>query len=153
MTPAKALIEVESRFIVHEEVGLPIVSYGTDDSEHDTGARDWSKAPNGKPYVAVTSGGTKLETEPHAVMFSDEGRAWQWWYYAVLDYAETVAPESEWPTLHLYWRERPTFEVAEYISTSQAATLQLGHPMFNLRLGTVYSRLLISKIAPDGTEA
>lgn len=152
MTPAQVLADLESKFIVHEEVGQPITSYGTDDTAHDTGARDWSKAPSGDAYITVMSDGTKAAGEPTPVLFGDEERAWRWWYYAVLDYAETVAPEADWPKLHLYWRERPEFSFAEYITTDGAQRLQRGEPIFHQRLGTVSSRLVISKRGPDGTE-
>lgn len=152
MGPDEALIEVQNRFIVHEEIGMPITSYGNDDSEHETGARNFSLAPTGERYVIVTSGGVKSESEPITVMFSNADRAWRWWYYAVLDYAETIAPEVDWPNLHLYWRMKPEFEADEYVSVKQAQRLQRGEPLFNVRLGTVYSRLLISKLRPDGTE-
>lgn len=152
MKAADAIASVEGKFIVHEEIGMPVTSYGTDDSEHETGARNWAYAPCGERYVAVCSGGIKKEGEPSAVMFGDEERAWQWWYYAVLDYAETIAPEADWPNLHLYWRNRPEWAADEYVSVNQASQLQRGYPLMNHRLGYVYSRLLISKLRPDGTE-
>jgi hypothetical protein len=152
MKPADAILEVESRFIVHHEIGEEVVSRGDDGSEHPTGARNWSRAPCGEPYVVLTSGGVRKEHEPTGVMFSDEARAWRWWYYAVLDYAETVAPENDWPNLHLYWRQKPECSMEEYVSLQQAQALQRGDPLHNVRMGYVYSRLLISKLRPDGTE-
>lgn len=148
MTPAQALADVESKFIVHDEIGQPIMSYGTDDTAHDTGARDASKAPSGDAYITVMSGGLKAAGQPTPVLFADEDRAWRWWYYAVLDYAETIAPEAEWSSLHLYWRHRPEWSVDEYMSTNQAAVLQRGDPLITYRLGSVYSRLVISKEGP-----
>ena len=152
MKASEAILEVESRFVVHHEVGEAIASYGDDGSEHDTGARNMSRAPCGEPYVTLCSGGVKKQGESNGVMFSDEARAWRWWYYAVLDYAETIAPENDWPNLHLYWRDKPAYETDEYVSLNQAQQLQRGEPLHNVRLGYVYSRLLISKLRPDGTE-
>jgi hypothetical protein len=152
MKPADAIFEIESRFIVHHETGCLIVSMGSDGSEHETGAVDWSKAPCGEPYVTLTSGGVKPPGEPSGVMFSDEDRAWRWWYYAALDYAETVAPEADWPNLHLYWRAKPKYSSDEYINLKQAGTLQRGEILLNLSLGYVYSRLLITRLRVDGSE-
>lgn len=152
MTPAQVLADVEAKFIVHDEIGLPIMSIGDDGAEFDTGARNMGRAPTGESYVTVMSGGIRPEGNPVPVLFGDEDRAWRWWYYAVLDYAETIAPEADWQKLHLYWRDRPEFSFAEYITVDGAQRLQRGEPIFNQRLGTVFSRLLISKLRPDGTE-
>lgn len=152
MTQDEAILEIESKFIVHHEIGEPLISLDTDGKQHETGARNWSRAPCGEPYVSVWSSGVKAQGEPLPMMFGSESRAFRWWYYSVLDYAETIAPEEEFSKLHLYWRDKPQFELNEYVSLNQAQQLQSGLSLLPVKLGSVYSRLLITRLRPDGTE-
>jgi hypothetical protein len=154
MTLAEAIASVEAKFIVHHEVGLAVPFRDSNDKEVGHGARDMSRAPCGEPYVTVVSAGVKKLGNPIPVFFTEKDRAASWWFYAVLDYAETVAPEADWPKLHLYWREEPIYETEDYVAVHQAAMVssQIWGGTMNATLGTVYSRLLISKMAPDGTE-
>jgi hypothetical protein len=149
-----AILDIEDRFIVHLEMGRPVLSYDQNDKAIDTGVTDWTKAPNGERYIMVTSGGWETATM-RSIMFNDQGRAVYWWKWAVLDYAETVAAEDKWPKLHLYWRERPSFVSADYIALEQANLLASGNAAalpITIVLGTVTSRLLISRLAPDGRD-
>jgi hypothetical protein len=154
MTIIEAIRKIESLFIVHDEIGMPVTSYGSDDSEYETGARNWSRAPCGERYIAIVSSGVFTPGEPMTVLFSDAGKAIRWWTYAVMDYAETIAPEAEWSKLHLYWREKPQFETNDYMPINAAEMLQSASPfsVAPVSLGTVYSRLVISKLGPDGSE-
>lgn len=156
MTLADAIADIERRFVVHEEIGMPVMSFGaTDDKEHDTGARDWSRAPTGERYVVIYSNGVRKDGVVGAppVLFRDEAMAIRWWTYAVLDYAEEIAPEAEWAKLHLYWREKPEFELASYILGNAVDAYQSGRAdrvSHTIDMGTVYSRLLISRDGPNG---
>ena len=155
MTLAEAVLDIESRFIVHREVGEPVAHYDQQDKAIDTGARDMSRAPCGEPYITVVSGGLKAQGDRIPIYFGTEVRAVEWWRYGVMDYAETIAPEAQWGGLHLYWREEPRFESAEYVAMSQATMLGKRSALsddLTVTLGTVWSRLLITKLAPDGTE-
>jgi hypothetical protein len=151
MTLGEATLLVDGMFIIHEEVGQEITSYDQNDkSMPPTGARDMTKAPCGGRYITVTSGGTE---DVYGVMFHDEGRAIRWWVYSVEDYAESIAPREKWDKLHLYWREGPKFIREEYIAMDQAGILQRQSRMnLTLSLGTVRSRMLITKLRPNGTE-
>lgn len=150
MTLGEATLVINEMFVVHEEVGQEVISYDGNGKAYNTGARNMSVAPCGVPYVTVTSGGIEGRFD---VMFSDEPRAIRWWIYAVEDYAETIAPRDQWLTLHLYWREGPEFTRHDYIALDQAGVLQAASlAPLTVSLGTVWSRLLITKLRPDGTE-
>lgn len=151
MTLAEAIIAVEDQFIVHHEIGQPVDHYDEQKSKTiPAGARDMSRAPCGEKYIALTSAGID---DVYGIMFHDEARAIRWWVYAVEDYAGSICTESEWPKLHLYWRDLPVFERHVYLATDQPAILQGASTMpLTVSLGTVKSKLLISKLGPDGTE-
>lgn len=147
----EAIAEVEGWFTVHTETGYPTEYTDSNGDFVKDGPRDLSRAPNGESYVTVTSGG--LTSSMASVFFASESRAVTWWLYAMEDYAETIAPREEWKKLHLYWRFRPEHESADYVALDQAALLQRQHGLsLTVTLGTVYSRLVISKLKPDGKE-
>ena len=156
MTLAEAILIIENKFIVHHEVGYPIQSYDQQDKAIDTGAVNASMAPCGEPYVTITSGGLKEHGDQIAMWFASESKAVYEWHLFVLDYAAEVAPGDEWMSLHLYWRQPPEFTMRDYVAVDQAAILQ-AHPERGdeiiLHLGTVWSRLLITKTRPDGSVA
>ena len=156
MTLAEAILIIENKFIVHHEVGYPIQSYDQQDKAIDTGAVNASMAPCGEPYVTITSGGLKEHGDQIAMWFASESKAVYEWHLFVLDYAAEVAPSDEWMSLHLYWRQKPEFTMRDYVAVDQAAILQ-AHPERGdeiiLHLGTVWSRLLITKTRPDGSVA
>lgn len=152
MNMAEAIAHIESRFIVHEEIGYLTDYRDSNDKLVADGPRDWSRAPNGESYDVLTSGGLQVRAgEVSSIMFGDEGRAWQWWVWAVEDYAEEVAPRAEWAKLHLYWRTKPEWASTEYVALHQAELLgSHSEAPLHVDLGLVYSRLLISKKNPDG---
>jgi len=150
-----AIAEVESWFLVHEEMGMPAYHVAPDGTETDVGARDMGFAPCDEPYVTVMSGGVIKEGRQPPIMFRDEARAVSWWLYAVEDYAETLAPRAEWKKLHFYWRQKPVWEITTFVAINQAELLQsrsVLSSMLTVGLGIITSRLLISKLNPDGKE-
>ena len=116
----------------------PEVGYADDRLE---GRADMARAPTGERYVSVTSGGLKDEGEAMPGWFATEALAIDAWLRSAWKYAEDRGGHD------LYWRERPVYQEAEYIAINQAALM--GDPRFRdaitLRLGCVYSRLLVSK--------
>lgn len=153
MTLAEAIAEIEAQFIVHHEIGAPTEYNDTTGKWVADGPRDWSCAPCGDKYLTVTSGGVKDQGAPMSAYFSSEGRATTWWVYSVEDYAETIAPKDQWSKLHLYWRDQPEYSEAEYVAMGQAELVRGSkpHPL-HVTLGSIFSRLVISKLNPDGKE-
>lgn len=153
MTLAEAILQVEGLFQVHHDVGLEVSSYDQNDVEIITGARDMTLAPCGEPYVIITSGGIREAGEPQSMMFADEDRAVRFWTYAIEDLAEELRPREEWGKLHLYWSAKPSFSATDYVAVDQAALLREASLLdMHLTLGTVHSKLLLTKRGPDGKE-
>lgn len=153
MTLDEAIAEVEGWFQVHAEIGAPTEYTDSNGGFVQDGPRDLSLAPNGEPYIRVTSAGILTDWPSGGVFFGTEARAVTWWLYAIEDYAESIAPKDEWKNLHLYWRTRPIFETADYVATNQAELLQRQHGLdMMVTLGVIYSRVLISKLNPEGKE-
>ena len=156
MTLAEAILQAESYFQVHHEAGAEEWFYKGDERVASATTRDMSRAPCGERYVTLTSGGVRDPGEPMAMWFADSGRAASYWLFSVEDYAESVAPKSEWPKLHLYWRSKPEWHSVEFVALDQAQLLGTAHPLLaeamQMTAGVVWSRLLISKLRPDGTE-
>lgn len=147
-----AIADLEDKFIVHNDIGYPVMSYDGNDKEIDTGAKDWNKAPCGERYILVSSGGWEND-HIRSVLFNDQSRAIYWWKWAVMDYAETIAPEAQWSKLHLYWRDRPQYVSTDYIALQQASIVGRKEMLpITIILGSVYSRLLITRKRPDGGE-
>lgn len=152
-TIAEAILEVESRFIVHHEVGF--AERYTDQRGQGFGtaeSRDMETAPNGERYETVVSGGI-WQDGPMPMLFHDESTAVQFWLYGVEDYAETVAPREEWSQLHLYWRHKPSFHRASYVALDQAGMLRDRSRLasqLTIDVGVVWSQLRISRLDPDG---
>lgn len=149
MTLAEAVLTVERTFTVHQEAGLLVPSYKGDEAI-ETGARDMDFAPNGERYVTVTSMG-----DPPTRFFADESAAIYEWQLCVMDLAEEITKDRDrWKALHLYWRDRPSVSRHDYVGLGQPALLQVGMgDILTLELVMVRSRLLISKVGPDGKES
>lgn len=157
MTLAEAILQAESWFQVHHEVGCPEWYYDSNNQRvSDNTSVDMSRAPCGQTYVTLTSGGLKDGAEPIPVWFADEERAASWWLFSVEDYAETLLPKDQWDKLHLYWRDQPEWRSVEFVAVDQAKLLREGNPlapdMMHAALGVVWSRLLITKMNPEGVE-
>lgn len=157
MTIGELILNLESRFTVHHDVGVPALHYDQNDKASDSGARDMTRAPNGEKYVTVVSGGIKEPHDPPPVMFSEESPAVKWFLWAVEDIADELEPaRSEWKNLHLYWRDKPVWLTAEYVAIEQAKLLQEASPLADalaLGLGYVWSRLLLSVKPPKEASA
>jgi hypothetical protein len=151
--------KLEARFRVHDLVGLD-TPYEDQHGKHmGDGPRDPNYAPNGHPYVKITSFGQDPELPAEAmVMFTSEGLAMSWWYDEVLEYARREGMEDgepEGPMLHLYWKSKPAFHAATYLLMDQGAALRMASPIagvLQIDLGFVQSEMLISKFGPGGKE-
>lgn len=156
MTLAEAILTAEGYFQVHREIGYAEPFYKGDDPVEGAETRNWSRAPCGQRYVTLTSGGIKELGYPIPMWFADADRAASYWLFSVEDYAESVAPRDDWKKLHLYWRDVPTWNPIEMVAVDQAALFANSHPLqgdvMAMTVGVVWSRLLISKLRPDGTE-
>lgn len=152
MTRAEAIAAVEALFTVHHEAGLEIPYRDQTGAVYGTASmRDMDLAPCGEPYVVVTSNGFRGDAED--VFFCSDSMAMRWWKFAVEAYAESIAPQDEWKSLHLYWRDYPRFECATYLAADQAALLQTKSPLsacMHIDVGVVFSRMLITRTNPDG---
>jgi hypothetical protein len=157
MTPTDAVANISALFTVHDERGHPADWVDQNDKVVGSGARDMNTAPNGEPYEVLTSYGAGAKLPADAlVMFQSERLALQWWYDEVKAWAEELQPDhSKWLRLHLYWRDKPVFHKATYLVMNQAELLGTASPLaavHSIDLGFVWSRLLISKVGPDGEE-
>ena len=147
MTLAEAVEAIEAGFIVHEEAGYASPWTDQDGEIVADGARDMTLAPNGEPYITMTSYGDSLSYLP--ALFASESLAVEWWRDEVMAYAAAVRGK------HLYWREKPRFCSATYLAMGQAELLQTQSPLaaiLQIELGFVQAMLLISKLGPDGKE-
>ena len=153
---SETIREIESWFKVDRgPPGLPVSYTDQGGKVVGDGPVDMECAPNGEVYVLLTSGGEVEAGRKVSLWFADESRAANHFGFAVEDYAETVAPRDQWGSLYLYWRDLPRFESASYIAIDQAGLLQrqsLLAAHFNLELGYVWARLLISKTGAAGKE-
>ena len=156
MTLAEAILTAESYFQVHREIGYAEPFYKDGRPVEGAETRDMTFAPCGQQYVTLTSGGIKDQRELMPMWFAEESRAVSYWLFSVEDYAESVAPRDDWKKLHLYWRDMPTWNPIEMVAVDQAALLANSHPLHGeamvMTAGVVWSRLLITKLRPDGTE-
>jgi hypothetical protein len=158
MTLAEAILDIESWFNVHAEVGF---ADGYSDQQGrpfgTAETRDMETAPCGEPYAVVVSGGV-YTVGAMPMLFHSEGAAIQFWRYAIEDYADEVAPGGGWKdskSLHLYWRDQPVFERQTYVALDQAGMLRNRSKLasqLTIDVGIVWSRLLISRLDPDGKE-
>lgn len=82
----------------------------------DAGTVDIERAPCGEPYAPIAASGADAAGEPFA-LFTDEDAAARAWLAEAWRYAEGQGGRK------LYWRERPTFVLAEYVALDQAAAL------------------------------
>jgi len=122
VTLDEAIAAFEKDFTVVSVAGFPDVDLD--------GRFDMDRAPSGARYVEVRSGWFESEDE------GAEGWLREAWRYAE-DRGGSV----------LYWREQPTWHSAEFIAVNQAALLndRVLRSAISLRLGVVYSRLLVSQ--------
>lgn len=152
-----AILKLEKLFQVHHEVGQPIDWTDQDDKVLGSEQRDPTLAPNGVPYVTVSSYGVDMDPATGPVLFRSERIAMSWWYDEVLDYAASVDSDKEnWSRLHFYWCQKPEFYSADWLIMDQAHVLQTQSPLgaiLTAELGFVQGRLLISKLDPNGKEA
>lgn len=158
-TTAEMVAKLEARFRVHDEIGLDTPYEDQHGKFMGEGPRDPNYAPNGQPYVKITSFGEDPELPAEAaVMFTSEGLAMSWWYDEALEYASRQGMgdgEPEGPMLHLYWKSRPAFHAATYLLMDQGGAMRTASPLagvLQIDLGFVQSEMLISKIGPDGKE-
>lgn len=134
MTLAEAIAAFEKDFNVSPDTGYP--------DEALDGRVNMSRAPNGDRYVILWAGGIREEGEAPPVWFDDdEEAAAEEWLRSAWAYAESRGGKD------LYWRERPWYRHEEYVAVDQAKLM--GNPTMRaaitLRIGCVYSRLLVSK--------
>lgn len=143
MSLAEQVKKVEAKFIVHTDMG-----YVRTWDKESKAKKDMDLCPTGARYVWLCSGGIWRPGDNVGVFFQNADRAARWWYFSLLDYAETVAPEDEWAKCHLWWREKPVFHSADYLAMRQQELLQESHPLagqFTVTLGSVFSRLVITR--------
>lgn len=97
MTLADAILKFQARFdVVSDEIGFP--------SELNSDLRDWSRAPTGDEYVAVTNGGIKVPGEPFPASHSSMEEAISAWLIEANAYADGKGAT-------LFWRERPEIDL------------------------------------------
>lgn len=139
MTLDEAVADFESGLTVHTEVGFLVPDH--------PGTRDLELAPCGEPYVTVVSGAIKRRGERTPIWYAFEDDAIDAWLAMARITAEAQGR-------HLYWRERPQWETEEYIAVDQAKMIgdQRARADIVLKIGYVYSRLLVTNLLPDGTE-
>lgn len=139
MKLAEAIAAFEAKFVVHGEVGLPNADYD--------GPVDPSRAPTGEPYVVLVSSGPKADGERPRFLYTSEADAVADWLHYANEYAEGAGR-------HLYWRRRPEIVSHDFVPIQQAAALrdERLRDCLTLPLCYVYSRLVVSRMRPDGTE-
>lgn len=150
MTKAEAIEAAEALFAnVHRDVGLPTPYENQDGKAIGDGPRDMTCAPNGEPYDIVSSFGWDEKLTRVPVLFASQGLAFQWWYDEIRDYQQATGAQ------HLYWSQEPAFVSATFIAMDQGGLMRTQNPLAELpqvELGFVTSKLVISKIGPDGKE-
>ena len=129
----------ETGLIAHPEVGKPVGDYD--------GPRNMDQAPTGEPYVEVTSDGVWDAGASIPGWYSSKTFALELWSEAARAYAKTRGR-------HLYWRDKPRWVEAEFIPVDQVAALN--DPVLRrvtvIKVGFIYSRLLVSTMDPTGKE-
>ena len=98
---------------------------------------DWWKAPDNRPYDALTSGGVKLEGEVYPCWCSSPEIAVQLWDRSVRAYRQGFAG------CVLIWREYPRVEKQEFRSLDFTGDLRLDYVPHVL--WAVYSRFRICR--------
>ena len=138
---AQLVADFEQGFVVHDEVGLPNADY--------EGPRDMDRAPTGEPYVTVCSGCILEPNEAPAIWYTERNFAMSDWLMS----AKGLAGESA-GARNLYWREKPRWVEAEFVPVDQVAAMNDAalKRCMHIKVGFVYSRLLVSTMRPDGTE-
>ena len=141
MTLEEAVAAFEADFTVSPLVGYPRLD--------EAGRVDLHRAPTGEPYIRLTSGGINGDGEPQQAWFSSEDRCALEWLRQAWIYAEMRGGKT------LYWRRPPQYHEAEFVAVDQAALIN-DLDMRNaitIKIGTIYSRLLISKTDETGKDA
>jgi hypothetical protein len=139
MTLAEAVAAFEKDFAVSTEVGMA--------DESLPGRRDMSRAPNGQPYIALTSGGVKAEGDRMPAWFASEELAAEAWLTQAWRYADRIIEPGTIGS-PLYWREKPELMLTgEFVAIDQAGMMNdpRTRSEITLRLFAVYSRLVVSK--------
>lgn len=143
MTLAEALLEFESAFNVHRQVGCPTGDYD--------GPMDMTRAPTGEEYVTLTGDGLRDPGQPVPCWYDSEELAAAVWLDAAKFYASGGDRKD---ARNLYWLERPRFVRCEFVALDQAGAMQdiALRDSIQIDVGYVTSRLLVSRFKPDGTE-
>lgn len=134
MTPSQCATEFESKLHVDPAVGFT--------EQTEAGPRvDMDYAPNGSPYVTITSGGAVEPSRPLPEWFTDADEAAARWLDQAKLYAEQRGGRD------LFWRERPELLTVEFVAVDQTAALndaRLRGSMM-IKLCCVVARLAVSK--------
>lgn len=149
MTLVEAIGRVEAMFIVHYEAGCPVPYENQDGRAIGDGPRDMTLAPNGEPYLTVSSYGIEELLEDAPVFFASEDLAAEWWF------DEVKAWQEHSGATHLYWRTQPAFVSGTYLAMDQGHLLRSQNPLAALpqvTLGFVTASMLISRRNPEGKE-
>ena len=150
MTASEAIDAAEALFAnVHREVGYPTPYENQAGKAIGDGPRDMTCAPNGEAYDIITSFGNDERLAHAPVLFVSEGLAMQWWFDEVRDYQQATGAR------HLYWCQEPKFVSATFLTMDQGGLMRTQNPLAEIPqidLGFVTSKLLISKLGPDGKE-
>lgn len=157
MTLTEAIAQVEAAFTVHEDVGRATSYEDQNGKVVGAGPRDRTLAPNGEPYLTITSHGVNAELPGDVfVLFTKEGLATQWWVDEVFEFARTLESNKDlWKKLNLYWRVKPIFHSTTFLAMDQGSLLRTASPLaalLTIDLGFTWSEMLISKTGPDGKE-
>lgn len=148
--------KIEALFTAHDAAGYPTTWTDQDGKIVGEGANDMTLAPNGEPYVSLSSFGIDAPFPDVDVMFASGALAMRWWADEVEDYARDIETDREkWSALHLYWRSKPVFHASTYLAMDQGGLMRSRSPLaqvMQIELGFVTSEMLISKIGPDGKE-
>ena len=135
MTLEEAIEAFEKDFTVSSEVGWP-------NDDNVLGRLDMSRAPTGEPYVCVVSGGIKEQGKSFPAHYTSEALAAEAWLTSAWEYAERRGGKT------LYWRDRPRWIEGEFVALDQASAMNdpdaAAPPV--LKIGHVYSRMLVSKV-------
>lgn len=162
MTLNQVMAYLEDHFQVCEEMGMPTEYLDQHQKVVGHGPRDTELAPNGEPYITVTSCGTgSVTADQIVVMFADEEMAMGWFFDEVVSYATRVIEAAEetreaGTKPYLYWKIKPEFFKAPYLLMDQAGAMRTASPLaavLQIELGWVQSQLLISTDGPAGQGA
>lgn len=103
--------------------------------------RDPKRGPDGVEYVLITSGGIVEPPGAMPLWFLDESEACFNWLEHARDYAKEQGGSC------LYWAERPSWAVADFVGLNQAGMIQ-DHRLSgstNITVGSVVGLLAVSK--------